>query len=800
MATIRVDVVLSWLILCLCGRLWTSQTPADGVSTMENVLVTYMDILLPYTDDPSTPHSHRQVRDCQPSVHGNRTHEIFPASNRSNPPAAEAKLLIYKLPERVVTGHFTVVHDPLRTLSVLEPGRPGGCGNSRLATVEETSKAAGCLYAQNAGYFNTHTGQCLGNLVSDGRMVQDSGGVQNAQFGIRRDGTLVTGYLSQEEVLDQFNPFVQLITGVVWLLRNGEVYIESSLTAECDKTQETGSFRYFTEVISARTALGHDAEGRVILLQVDGRTGESGMSLFEMAVFLKNNGVINAINLDGGGSSTFVSNGSLASYPSDECKTDKRWRCARAVSTVLCVHPQRCHPSDCGAHGVCAASGCLCDAGWTGKNCSQECLLGFYGKGCNQTCSCMNGGSCHHVHGGCSCAPGFTGKSCEECVQGFHGDGCNLTCSCMNGGSCHHVHDNCSCTPGFTGKTCDEECLPGFYGDGCNHSCSCMNGGSCHHVHGGCSCAPGFIGKTCEECLSGYYGDGCNQTCSCMNGGSCHHVHDNCTCTPGYIGKTCGEECLPGFYGDGCTQTCSCMNGGSCHHIHGGCICSPGFTGISCEEECLPGFYGNGCNQTCSCMNGGSCHHVHGGCRCTPGFIGKTCEEECLPDFYGDGCNQKCSCSNGGSCHHVSGSCSCSPGFTGESCEKECLEGFYGDGCNQTCSCMNGGSCHHIHGSCSCAPGFTGKTCEEDERSQTKEQEPKTHLTERTWLTLTIILSVLLLLSLLALAMQLCRFSLPTRTGANYTYLPLTALDGGDSNEGGPGRWDRDCSTSLELI
>lgn len=90
-------------------------------------------------------------------------------------------------------GHMTVVHDPLRTVSVLEPSGPGGCGMNQRATVEETAEAAGCLYAQNAGFFNTKTHECLGNVVSDGRRVQDSGGLQNAQFGIRRDGSLVFG-------------------------------------------------------------------------------------------------------------------------------------------------------------------------------------------------------------------------------------------------------------------------------------------------------------------------------------------------------------------------------------------------------------------------------------------------------------------------------------------------------------------------------------------------------------------------------------------------------------------------------
>lgn len=50
----------------------------------------------------------------------------------------------------------------------------------------------------------------------------------------------IFSYLSEDDVLDQVNPFVQLISGVVWLLRNGEIYISESIQAECDKTQETG--------------------------------------------------------------------------------------------------------------------------------------------------------------------------------------------------------------------------------------------------------------------------------------------------------------------------------------------------------------------------------------------------------------------------------------------------------------------------------------------------------------------------------------------------------------------------------
>ncbi|XP_058504002.1 N-acetylglucosamine-1-phosphodiester alpha-N-acetylglucosaminidase isoform X2 [Solea solea] len=456
-------------LLCFCVQACGSTDPRDSM---------YKDVLLPYAH--SSSHSHRHVRDCQPVAHGNGSHESWPSSRHSGLPVAESMMFVTDVPSsKYVGGHMTVVLDPLRTVSVLEPGGPGGCGMNQRATVEEMAKAAGCLFAQNAGFFHTDTGECLGNVVSDGRMVKESGGVQNVQFGIRRDGTLVFGYLSEDEVMDQSNPFVQLVSGVVWLLRNGEVYINQSLKSECDKTQESGQLRTFVDVASARSAVGHDANGKLVLFLCEGQTGVRGMNLWEVADFMKKNGVINAVNLDGGGSSTFVMNGSVAGYPSDHCIPDSRWRCGRRVSTVLCVHPRRCQPPDCGGHGdcedgrcvcrhgwqgdacdallcqksdcgdrgVCTADGCLCDAGWRGRNCSQECLPGFYGDGCNQTCVCANGGSCEPVHGRCSCRPGFHGDACEEeCPLGFFGASCAQRCRCDDQCLCEPQTGSCNAT------------------------------------------------------------------------------------------------------------------------------------------------------------------------------------------------------------------------------------------------------------------------------------------------------------------------------------------------------------------
>lgn len=37
-----------------------------------------------------------------------------------------------------------------------------------------------------------------------------------------------------------------------------------------------GSFHTFVDVVSARTAVGHDADGKLILFQIDGQTGVRG--------------------------------------------------------------------------------------------------------------------------------------------------------------------------------------------------------------------------------------------------------------------------------------------------------------------------------------------------------------------------------------------------------------------------------------------------------------------------------------------------------------------------------------------
>ena len=89
-----------------------------------------------------------------------------------------------------------------------------------------------------------------------------------------------------------------------------------------------------------RTAVGRKADGTILLLVVDGRAAESaGMSIPELQQTMRWLGCTDAINLDGGGSSTMYVRGEpydgVVSYPSDNKKFDHEGE--REVANAILV-------------------------------------------------------------------------------------------------------------------------------------------------------------------------------------------------------------------------------------------------------------------------------------------------------------------------------------------------------------------------------------------------------------------------------------------------------------------------------
>lgn len=85
-----------------------------------------------------------------------------------------------------------------------------------------------------------------------------------------------------------------------------------------------------------RTALGWRADGRFVLVTVDGRQPRKsvGMTIPELATLMREFGCVEAINLDGGGSTTMVIKNKVANSPSDATGE-------RAVSDALLLFPRQ---------------------------------------------------------------------------------------------------------------------------------------------------------------------------------------------------------------------------------------------------------------------------------------------------------------------------------------------------------------------------------------------------------------------------------------------------------------------------
>jgi hypothetical protein len=102
----------------------------------------------------------------------------------------------------------------------------------------------------------------------------------------------------------------QAIGGGPWLVQNGVVAV--------DWKEQKFQLADFVEKLHPRTAVGVTEDGILMLVTVDGRQAVSqGVSLFQLAEIMKKLGAKNAMNLDGGGSTTMTIGGAIVNTPSD---------------------------------------------------------------------------------------------------------------------------------------------------------------------------------------------------------------------------------------------------------------------------------------------------------------------------------------------------------------------------------------------------------------------------------------------------------------------------------------------------
>jgi exopolysaccharide biosynthesis protein len=113
---------------------------------------------------------------------------------------------------------------------------------------------------------------------------------------------------------------LDVVGGMPILVQDGRVVAPSCSTSFCRANPRTG--------------IGYTAHGGILLVVVDGREkGSTGATLVQFAQLMKDLGAVQALNLDGGGSTTMVVQGDVVNVPSDGVQ--------RSISNALLVLPGR---------------------------------------------------------------------------------------------------------------------------------------------------------------------------------------------------------------------------------------------------------------------------------------------------------------------------------------------------------------------------------------------------------------------------------------------------------------------------
>lgn len=216
------------------------------------------------------------------------------------------------------TGIAMVVSDPSRVfIGTPRDTYDGGPGIS----VPSIADRYGAIAATNGGFFvdtggHGDGGTPIGCVFSNGKMVYGSAGGFYNLMGFNEEGVLICGYMSGQSAIDlgirdglQCNPF---------LIINGE---------GVNVGGKGGG-------LNPRTALGQRADGAVVLLTIDGRQASSlGASMSDMVDVMLSFDVVNAGNLDGGGSTVLYYNGEIQNVVMSIYG-------ARGVPNAVCVRPE----------------------------------------------------------------------------------------------------------------------------------------------------------------------------------------------------------------------------------------------------------------------------------------------------------------------------------------------------------------------------------------------------------------------------------------------------------------------------
>jgi len=194
-------------------------------------------------------------------------------------------------------------------------------GKNVTATTSTIANSVGAILAVNGDFYGARN---TGYVIRNGVLYRDTATSSSQEdLVINKDGSfsiITEGETSAASLLD--SGAQQVLSFGPALIENGQIVVSEN--------EEVGQ----AMSSNPRTVLCEISPLHYLLIVADGRTSASaGLSLYQMAAYLQTLGVTTAYNLDGGGSSTMVFNGTVINNPT----TNGNKISERSVSDIVYI-------------------------------------------------------------------------------------------------------------------------------------------------------------------------------------------------------------------------------------------------------------------------------------------------------------------------------------------------------------------------------------------------------------------------------------------------------------------------------
>lgn len=225
------------------------------------------------------------------------------------------------------TGQFTLFGSTTRRINVLDvtlnASNTLGIGlsasndpptfRSTVALCNEYNAVSGI----NAGYFDMGSTPKDPYIRIDGATIQD--GTASTSYYFANAALIIHNNVASVRRLGTSGRGLNQVAANIPVSEAANVIVCGPMLLTDHVIEDLSTSDHNTS-ITARTGLGVTADGRVIMVTVDTGNGSTGVSTFHLAKILQALGAVNAMNFDGGGSTTmFVKDhgtGGLVNLPS----------------------------------------------------------------------------------------------------------------------------------------------------------------------------------------------------------------------------------------------------------------------------------------------------------------------------------------------------------------------------------------------------------------------------------------------------------------------------------------------------